>query len=66
MEKIFGVLIGVLIFFSFDCFANFDIWIAKVAAIVMMESDIEYKKEIDNLKKELNECKKSLENNNIY
>lgn len=44
MKKIFVVLIGILMFFYFDC----------------------YEKEIDNLKKDLYECKKSLENNNIY
>jgi len=75
VKKIFVVLIVVLMFFSFDCFANFAIGLATGAAVGRRTSyikydddddDIEaYKKEIDNLKIELNECKKILENNDI-
>jgi len=75
VKKIFVVLIVVLMFFSFDCFANFAIGLATGAAVGRRASyikydddddDIEaYKKEIANLKIELNECKKILENNDI-
>jgi len=75
VKKIFVVLIVVLMFFSFDCFANFAIGLATGAAVGRRTSyikydddddDIEvYKKEIANLKIELNECKKILENNDI-
>lgn len=75
MKKIFVVLIGVLMFFSFDCFANFAIGLATGAAVGRRTSDIKYddddddieayKKEIASLKIDLKECKKILENNDI-
>lgn len=73
MKKIFGSLIVVLMVFSFDCFANYSIILAPGVAVGRRASyikdyddDIEvYKKEIANLKIELNECKKILENNDI-
>lgn len=75
MKKIFGSLIVVLMVFSFDCFANYSIGVATGVAVGRRASyikydddddDIEvYKKEIANLKIELNECKKILENNDI-
>ena len=73
MKKIFGSLIVVLMVFSFDCFANYSISLATGVAVGRRASyikydddDIEvYKKEIANLKIELNECKKILENNDI-
>lgn len=72
MKKIFGSLIVVLMVFSFDCFANYAIRISTGVAVGRRTSDIKYdddigvyKKEIANLKIELNECKKILENNDI-
>jgi len=72
VEKIFGSLIVVLMVFSFDCFANYSIRLATGVAVGRRASDIKYdddievyKKEIANLKIELNECKKILENNDI-
>lgn len=76
VKKIFVVLIVVLMFFSFDCFANFAIGLATGAAVGRRASyikyddddddDIEaYKKEIASLKIDLKECKKILENNDI-
>jgi len=72
VKKIFGALIVVLMFFSFDCFANFAIGLATGAAVGRRTSDIKYdddieayKKEIASLKIDLKECKKILENNDI-
>jgi len=61
VKKIFVVLIGALMFFSFDSFANYAIGLATGDAVCSIKSDNDievYKKEIDNLKIELNECKK--------